>query len=148
MEKFYTPSIEEFHVGFEYEWDKNGSDNWEKKTFDVNWYLDRFEEEVHNERIRVKSLDREDIELEGWEIDEVSSSYGGAFRFVINGGLWPKNNMRGVWMDADKNNTTKIEISSTTDGYNIDGPNYTKVFQGTIKNLSEFRRITKQLNIK
>lgn len=65
--KYYTPSIEEFHIGFEYEYRTQGN-SWEK---DILLYeqihsnkLDSIRKMLQNElnEIRVKYLDKEDIE--------------------------------------------------------------------------------------
>lgn len=69
--KFYVPDITEFHVGFEYQ-QKNKLGEWKDLTITnggseypdydqldyVTWWL---------EDIRVKYLDKEDIESLGWE---------------------------------------------------------------------------------
>lgn len=92
--KYYTPSIEEFHVGFEYEYfakpnhniDSNVPDE-EKiwiKTNDLNEFGDI---ETHgisyiedylkrnNCPIRVKHLDKEDILSLGWELIEENEKW-------------------------------------------------------------------------
>lgn len=65
--KYYTPSIEEFHVGFEYEYRTQGNE-WEK---DILLYdqvhsnkLDTIRKMLQNElnEIRIKYLDKEDIQ--------------------------------------------------------------------------------------
>ena len=90
MEKYYTPEIEEFHVGFEYEsyetiytheWDK-GTDKWinrvvkdanqvhmngePKAIYHINMLNNGEPIKDWNKTIRVKHLDREDIESLGW----------------------------------------------------------------------------------
>ena len=72
MEKYYTPSIEEFRVGFEYEVYVPEKELWSKETF----YLDashinlvkyvNIQTENTLKKVRVKYLDREDIESLGW----------------------------------------------------------------------------------
>lgn len=64
--KYYTPSIEEFHVGFRYESGnkavKGTSTEWTKSIIEEPWEIESLFEEV-----RVKYLDQEDIEELGWE---------------------------------------------------------------------------------
>jgi hypothetical protein len=70
--KYYVPSVEEFHVGFEYEYRTNG-DDWVKHTVhtkaDLAECIDDLEEK--DNIIRVKHLDREDIESFGFEYDNI-----------------------------------------------------------------------------
>ena len=67
--KYYTPSIEEFHVGFEYE--VNLSYMFPNEVDDPTWKSYKFSGmafnidltlQLDNNTIRVKHLDREDIE--------------------------------------------------------------------------------------
>lgn len=65
--KYYTPSIEEFHVGFEYETysDQKG---WEPKVYGlldfIDWGYDG--NYICVGSVRVKYLDQSDIEELGW----------------------------------------------------------------------------------
>lgn len=72
-EKYYTPTIEEFHVGFEYERCDDGY-SYFKDTFPRAINLELFFK--HSERflpyMRVKCLDREDILSLGW-IDKIQT---------------------------------------------------------------------------
>lgn len=75
--KYYTPSIEEFHVGFEYEIKLNNG-NWETHEFkpNIDNFCHRFKEEtyfVEEGNSRVKHLDREDLEELGWAYKEQSN---------------------------------------------------------------------------
>src|SRR6056297_302162 len=73
---YYTPDIEEFHVGFEYEVrNELKKDSWNNYHFD-NKFLPLFtslkdklsiKNEIENRNIRVKYLDKEDIEDLGFE---------------------------------------------------------------------------------
>ena len=84
MSKYYQPTIEEFHIGFEYEsfglhvmnqtWAKmvidngtyQGSDDGDSDWYEIGRNLDK---------VRVKYLDREDIEDEGWIYDKSIDGY-------------------------------------------------------------------------
>ncbi|WP_372938815.1 hypothetical protein, partial [Seonamhaeicola sp.] len=72
--KYYTPTIEEFYVGFEYETlCENGNvkddSNWNKFIFgvydnfefDIEGWSDVLKEYISHKLIRAKHLDREDI---------------------------------------------------------------------------------------
>ena len=76
--KYYTPTIEEFHVGFEYEYENRGSlydkENWVKATGGIESQSPR-ERHIAEGKIRVKHLDREDIESLGWRYQEDSGKY-------------------------------------------------------------------------
>lgn len=121
-EKYYTPALNEFNVGFEYEmksgfWDgtvktleQYNEAKWEKHTVIVGSlpYIERTISGRNSDNlppaIRVKYLDEIDIESLGYELDKNASLYGDCFRFTIFGGLWPKNGLIGRWMDVDKKN--------------------------------------------
>lgn len=64
MEKYYTPSVDEFHNGFRYEESKSAiataSTEWDKFEYDIESELPR------NCELRVKYLDQSDIEELGW----------------------------------------------------------------------------------
>ena len=110
--KYYTPSIEEFHVGFEYEINQNNK--WIKKEFnpvkkddsitsnlfefdDVykrlksitnRWDSEKKKVVVSYEEIRVKHLDREDIEsCLGDEFKEHTHPLDGQIK-LIKGSIW------------------------------------------------------------
>jgi hypothetical protein len=89
--KYYTPQLEEFHIGFEFQfqgcdgnWNPQG---WEthtivcekkevgvwKPTMDVVAELYLFYGEVDKNSFRVKYLDREDIESLGFEFSHYSN---------------------------------------------------------------------------
>lgn len=135
--KYYTPAIEEFHVGFEYEiWDKVLVDDkfWGFKVkksmfvekhltqtfFNYNLILD-----LEEDKIRVKYLDKKDIESLGIEVKiidcgEDTEDYPD---LLINGASF------GAY-HADE--ITNIEIFSTF---------------YTIKNKSELKRLLTQLRL-
>lgn len=137
MNKYYTPEIEEFHVGFEYE-DKffnypEEEKNWKKRVYEVNdsYSLQLVATRIKLDCIRVKHLDREDIESLGFKYSRYSGSYTQYFT---------KDNV-------------EISIGS---GHRKDSPLRVKriwsisneiVFKGTIKNKSELKKLLKQLGI-
>jgi hypothetical protein len=98
--KYYTPELEEFCIGFEYEeyqqkeWNKLISPpkslgyEWVKKVFDtstslgkikhnvegMNWMIDGVDKGHPTCKIKVKYLDKEDIESLGWSYFKKSYS--------------------------------------------------------------------------
>lgn len=77
MNKYYTPKIEEFHVGFEYEYQDmlphGGSVDWFKGIFKTDDSLELiFKSNDWYDLPRVKYLDREDIESLGFTYDKTS----------------------------------------------------------------------------
>jgi len=63
---YYTPTIEEFHIGFQYEY-LNENNDWIKCTPTEITELD-FKYQTYG--LRVKYLDQSDIESLGWEHDQ------------------------------------------------------------------------------
>lgn len=137
--KYYTPTIEEFHVGFEYEV------KYTNGTLSSDWIKERIEQApevvslpyMNLKNIRVKYLDKEDIESLGWEHTEdrgMSENYGWQFQKPIeylSGGI-AYYRLR-YWY---RNHRLRIEP--------LGGP----IFDGTIKNKSELIKLLQQLGIR
>lgn len=135
--KYYTPTIEEFYVGFEYEILENGI--WNKET--INESNDRdygntiittpYELEVKDTDVRVKFLDREDIESLGWKFKEIEKgmlSNRPIFEFKTYLLNFDRNE-HGIWL-------------LITDEY----VEY-QHFSGQVKNKSELKKLMQMLNI-
>lgn len=125
--KYYTPSIEEFHVGFEYEYLEHfGKDfgKWNKYKVEHNSSLFHLSNLLASCSIRVKYLDKEDIESLGFEFGEYSK---GRFK---NETIELFNKFSTVWV-----------IHAIGSDYRD------KLFEGNIKNLSELKVLLKQLGI-
>lgn len=117
MDKYYTPKIEEFHIGFEYEW-LDDDDKWIKETSPIEITKEGFDEQTYG--LRVKYLDKEDIESLG---------------FV----KWiDRENYDLEEYQLHKNNNLNISIYD--DASNL-------IFIGDIKNKSELKKLLKRLNI-
>lgn len=145
-QKYYIPNLEEFHLGFEYEFlEQHGSPNerWVKKELkyisdsENDMYLcDTFAALEGYDRIylrnawRVKYLDISDLESLGWKcLTEFPNGF--------NAGLFEKDKFR----IAISFNTHSLEVLDTSRlDHNI-------LFQGYIKNKSEFKQLLKFLNI-
>lgn len=127
--KYYTPELHEFHEGFEYE---DGFTHAEfcPRRFSYNEAarMDRslFLKALDNKLIRVKCLDKEDIESFGWIYDDVMRD-GGTLIFKKG----------DIELHYAREN--KLRPSSVI---KIIGK-----FIGKIKNKSEFLKLMSQLNI-
>lgn len=132
MEKeYYQPTIEEFHIGFEFEF-LTGSKEWKPFIFEENRceaLFDNFKKSPQS--FRVKLLDSFDITSEGFfftkviEYDQITWSHFEGNSFGIA---------------AAMNNHFRI-VSLKRDGFPI-------LFDGCIKNRSQLRIIIKQLIIR
>lgn len=129
-DKYYTPTIDEFCFNFEYE---NLEYNCEfKKTKITEWsQAFIFKTKIASGDIRVKYLDKEDIESLGWVFLEY-------INFTDSKGLTYKNT-KGILLDL---------YSDGIDIYNyIAYDEVQHFFRGTIKNKSELIKLMKQLGI-
>jgi len=135
VEEYYTPELEEFHKGFEFESNYVLFSNdleWKPIIFggnnrlmdDLPWFYSAYENDAVPTEFRVKYLDREDIESLGW--------YPGRLQ-GLNEDSFTLNDNQLYWQDNQF-----IQI------YNW---NSTIIFEGIIKNKSELRRLMKQLRI-
>lgn len=125
MDKYYTPEIEDFYVGFEFEENQIDSNwksyGWEKKVVTVDFNFKSTSEYIG--LCRVKYLDKSDIESLGWKLKT---------------DLYVKDNL-----------TLQVHKDSITIKYydNFNNELRTKVEQINIKNKSELIKLLKQLGI-
>jgi hypothetical protein len=133
---YYTPVIEEFHVGFEYQTTDLGDDGvstvWRDQVFEGEEIRTYFIEELNNEEHRVKFLDKEDIESFGFTVthyNEVSiyGKVGGYQPYTIENFSLVENHIFEIKWQSSMGDVT--------------------LFRGIIKNKSEFSKLLKQLNI-
>jgi hypothetical protein len=141
--KYYIPTIEEFHVGFEFDINDTIRDGSGRKEWSYNvktspilisyikWILDK-----NPEDIRVKYLDQEDIESLGWKAGLINIKNNnldvyGIGRYVITTPL-------------DVYNKTKVLDISLSPKLDV---GLQRMFRGTIKNKSELNKLMKQLGI-
>jgi hypothetical protein len=143
--KYYTPELSEFHVGFECEFLNSETDKlWTFNVCDVDLLsiaYDSYEHEDYegefSNTFRVKYLDRSDIESLGWE-----NSYGDHYvmRSVdddIDYDIFILDDRGGVWEYV-------IRSHKNPDEYGDSGE---QLFFGTIKNKTELSKLMKQLGI-
>jgi hypothetical protein len=147
VDKYYVPDISEFHVGFECERNVGALEpNWQPYTcidvplFDKNTVIKKV---IAEGGLRVKYLDREDIESLGW----VYKSYTDDVRDA--GGNWAKQTrsgyFKGDWYLSYYNDSFQhcIMIRETEELSEYPAMR----FLGTIKNKSELKVLLKQLGI-
>ena len=124
--KYYLPKIEELHIGFECEINQseiNKNFKWCEYVIGTDYEnitIARAVSEVNKNGIRVKYLDRQDIESFGFKLFENMPS-----RFHYN----------KYELDVDYLNVIRIEYDC----------NY--IFKGRIKNKSELKKLLIQLEI-
>lgn len=155
-DKYYTPCIEEFRVGFEYEelnvvsmYDKGWKFNVKKNVFTkeiwksgyTNWnFLDKLAEG----KIRVKYLDSSDIETCGFI---KTKEYSDELIFQKNDGDY---SFYELTYQFEEN---KVCIEQWTQGSLVatvlpkEEWNSFNLFCGTIKNLSELKVLLKQIGV-
>ena len=141
-DKYYTPEIEEFHVGFEYESLEIGSQTkFNKDVVTDNHLYGDYDQSTllselyfHPERARVKYLDKEDIESLGFKFKEGTES------------SYVKDNITMHVYYAKRWNTKNDTITIFKRDL-IRAVGKTIIFSGTIKNKSELFKLLKQLGI-
>lgn len=130
-EKYYTPSIQEFHVGFEYEVNY-GNNNWVKESLYSKEQVNVLPF-MNTNNIRVKYLNKEDIESLGWKSSD---------RLIREFYIKDKNVV--YYLNSIPNG--KIHIKQEWNPYK-EVVNTEDLFIGYLKNKSELQRLMKQLGI-
>jgi hypothetical protein len=134
--KYYTPAIEEFHVGFEYEQSSIkmvAPKKWSKEIFYLNnGHIDIVKYGDLDKNTRVKYLDKEDIESLGFIGQEANTVY------------FKKDKYRLVHWLASNEIGRDISIYESYDGGTQEEALVRKVI---IKNKSELKKLLKQLGI-
>ena len=135
VDKYYTPTIEEFHVGFECEI-LNGYGEWSHIPVEYSHFA--LGEIKDLKDWRVKHLDKEDIESLGFTRD---LERGIRLHTIV-----AYKDIYELEYDALSKKVTIKTKNMIRDGSgNHQG--YIIFFRGTIKNKSELKRILKQLEI-
>ena len=135
--KYYTPTIEEFHVGFEYSILTEDPTIYDTRIVETTLGLYntiRLVEEKYG-AISVKYLDVDDIKSCGFTFDEgTSKQYS-----IIN----KDNDKYSIYFDC----LDRTDIIRDGIGIIIYNDISEELFRGYIKNKSEFKLLIKQLNI-
>ncbi|MDO6737116.1 hypothetical protein [Wenyingzhuangia sp. 2_MG-2023] len=143
--KYYTPSLEEFHVGFEYSYKSNlwgyldctkgywalvefSAGSSEGDLSEIQMIQNAIDSESDDIEVRVKHLDHEDIESLG-------------FKLVSSDWYHNNNDENPFQILKSYNKENEYHISSGTHEHNK------TLFNGVIKNKSELKRLLKQLKI-
>ena len=141
MEKYYTPEIGEFHVGFEFEsnyvtYSKDGE--WTKVVLkedlnneELSWFFTSYKGDAVPTEFRVKHLDREDVESLGFEIPK------GGLDYVY------KKSVGEVYymLITNPNYPYKIEIRCSHPSWEYGN------YLGIIKNKSELKKVLKMIGV-
>jgi hypothetical protein len=144
--KYYTPQIEEFCVGFEYEQLIQGEDcfkGFEPRVFTLEMFkgfAENYKDIFYQNLIRVKLLDSQDIIDCGFETSE-DWSFKGSEGFIKEAED-SLGNMREEYAISLMDNNT-VTIMKYTDFTRL--PNI--IFRGTIKNKHELQTILKQIGV-
>ena len=161
--KYYTPDISEFYVGFEYEHChssvrfvmlnfKTGDTSnigetkeiWEKSIFSGREYdiwesSFKFDDSLKNGQIRVKYLDKEDIESLGFSTGSYQEmDDAGIYNFYSDSSTMP------IYVIIYNENSHLISIEKIDERY-LCNPKLHKLFRGHIKNKSELKKVLKMI---
>jgi hypothetical protein len=135
--KYYIPELSEFYVGFEFEF--FNKEKW-KVSEDFSYLflkddtdtVSEVNENIKEGKIRVKFLDRQDIEELGWKYSSIAQKYG------IVTEEDEKTGSLGIWLSKEG---YRYRITDCKAYLHMD------VFNGYIKNKSDLRKLMKMLNI-
>lgn len=140
MEKYYTPDLEEFHLGFRYE-----SGNKAIKGTSTEWYKDEIEETYELEsvgdyqEVRVKYLDRKDIEELGWKYD--GEIFNGNMLEFYHPNEGDDDYSRKLQFPKDIDRLIEEGIAIGSGYFDFCGDNY------RLKNYNELKTLMKQIGI-
>jgi hypothetical protein len=126
VNKYYTPSIEEFHVGFEFEDSYDNGENFSENCIDELNFKEVVDDLLHlhsnNFKLRVKYLDREgieglgfvyniernDFEYKGDEYKRLGFDESDHSLMMWNGLDWEDED---VWFDGYIKNKSELKVS-------------------------------------
>ena len=135
--KYYTPSLDEFYVGFEYQKYIPSYKDYVTITVnkvDITSIPNYYSSGVDDTCLRIKYLDQEDIESLGW-IPGIANIEG---KEIDCYGI---NNI--VITSITKDHKLDISYISTIGGKS----SLQRIFRGVVKNKSELKKLMKQLGI-
>ena len=142
-EKYYTPELEEFYIGFEYEvWESVGysKEHWTKKVHTIKNENGSYTSDLTLiddgcNKARVKYLDQEDIESFGFDLGQCTKDG----YYFIKGTMLTKHE----WVLTFGGKTNPENYLSICDMNEALG----NCFTGTVKNKSELKKILSMLGI-
>lgn len=149
--KYYTPELEEFHVGFEFESNYilfrkgNKGDEWNKHilTKENTWFWDAYENDAIETEFRVKYLDTEDIESLGFNQRPIDLD--GKPNVMYTKPL--ENKIKNFDIVDIVHNPISKWVLITIGDHQSPWSVWETTFAGTIKNKSELKKLLKQLGI-
>lgn len=137
--KYYIPNIEEFYVGFEFEYRNSKAKYIKSNDFSYTLMeidsdcINNLKSDLQNNQIRVKYLDKEDIEeLEFKEWIPPYAMIAGWKTYI---------NQNESFIINFKDNMVNIHYNNFIMGDNE------CIFKGRLKNKSELKKLLKQLGI-
>lgn len=133
--KYYTPTIEQFYVGFEYQEQDIAPVEWVESKFTQYHQLEDIAKYIEKKEVRVKYLDYQDVISEGWE--QTSKMTQPQF--------FTKDKYRLVLYNE---NFIRIFNSQSNVKMCLNKDNEEQLFCGTIRNKSELRMVMKLIGIK
>lgn len=146
--KYYVPDIKEFRVGFEYEYSGNKGKEWDTGIIENLYDFEDLIDDLRYDDIRVKYLDRQDIEELGFTFSSksVDDWYKKDTSLRLESGHW----INSFRLQHDRNNTFQtaedhcynIKIYACIAGCDDD-----VLFEGIIKNKSELKELLEKLGI-
>ena len=139
--KYYTPEISEFFVGFEYETIYLKS-VWTKEVLnqmDCGWFYESYINDAVEVEFRVKYLDKEDIE----EVLKVKQLKGDEVE--LNFQVWKDDS--NDFYEIDYDTDTNMLIIEKFIEIRVNNYNSFTLFRGKVKNKSELQKLLKQLGI-
>ena len=131
--KYYLPKIEEFHVGFEYEYLNDTDNAWYKQIFNRGI---GFDNNPSIGRCKVKYLNKEDVK---------------SFGFICTGDCGAEKEFQKDykygWIVLEMSFDNKITIEYEWENNTIGHTSTRTLFIGKIKNKSELKKLLIQLEI-
>jgi hypothetical protein len=132
--KYFTPDIEDFHVGYEYETIYLKS-VWTKESLnimDAGWFFESYQNDAVPTEFRVPYLTKEQIEAEGWIEDK---------------GLYKLRKNEDLFFTIDFNTDSYSLIINSYSKINTTFYSGNCILKGKCKDINTFRKIIKLLEI-
>lgn len=130
--KYYTPDISEFYVGFEFEEDDNNSNQWTQDMVTLPGDLDYYDDLIKEENIRIKYLDQEDIESLGFKYIKTQPGLNEDYFEYM------QEEFSKYYLEFDYDTKYLRTYFSLEEGDST-------IFAGVIKNKSELKKLLKQI---
>jgi len=136
---YYIPEIEEFRVGFEFEYDN--SREWMKHVVEINYYFEDLLYNIGSGEIRVKYLDKQDIEECGFTHTKTVLQEFYEWKDVH---IKPEVYGYRIWelQCCHRPDTHWFELKA-----HFEDGNWSTLFEGKIRNKSELKKLLKQIGI-